>query len=117
MLLVSDAVRFRLFKSLKSFLGPVAGFALAVALAAFLSTGAVAEPTTTGHLLMMSDLHFDPMADRSLVDRLAAAEPAEWSAVLEGSEDKNLGSYGRDANWMLLRSALLQAREVIPLCS
>lgn len=63
---------------------------------------------------MMSDLHFDPMADPRLVDHLAAVEPAEWSAVLEGSGDKSLGRYGRDANWMLLRSALLQARDVSP---
>jgi hypothetical protein len=55
---------------------------------------------------VMSDLHFDPMADPRLVDQLAAAEPEQWSAVLDSSSDRSLGRYGRDSNWMLLRSAL-----------
>jgi hypothetical protein len=62
----------------------------------------------------MSDLHFDPMADPRLVDQLAAAEPEKWSAVLESSGDQSLGRYGRDSNWMLLRSALGQMAEILP---
>ncbi len=62
----------------------------------------------------MSDLHFDPMADPRLVDQLAAAEPEQWSAVLDGSGDRSLGRYGRDSNWMLLRSALRQMSETLP---
>ena len=63
---------------------------------------------------MMSDLHFDPMADPKLVNRLAAAEPGQWRAVLESSDDTSLGQYGRDSNWMLLRSALRQMAETLP---
>jgi hypothetical protein len=62
----------------------------------------------------MSDLHFDPMADPRLVDRLAAAEPEQWRAVLESSGETSLGRYGRDTNWMLLRSALQQMAETLP---
>jgi hypothetical protein len=62
----------------------------------------------------MSDLHFDPMADPRLVDQLAAAEPEQWSAVLDGSVDRSLGRYGRDSNWMLLRSALQHMAETLP---
>ncbi len=67
-----------------------------------------------GQVLGMSDLHFDPMADPSLVDQLAAAEPEQWSAVLDSSSDRSLGRYGRDSNWMLLRSALQHMAETLP---
>ncbi len=72
------------------------------------------HPAGAGQVLMMSDVHFDPMADRRLVDRLAAAEPEQWRAVLEGSDDTALSRYGRDTNWMLLRSALQQMRDAAP---
>ena len=62
----------------------------------------------------MSDLHFDPMADPRLVDGLAAAEPEQWTAVLDSSSDRSLGRYGRDSNWMLLRSALQHMAVTLP---
>jgi hypothetical protein len=70
------------------------------------SQQAVPAQAVAGQVLVMSDLHFDPMADPRLVDQLAAAEPEQWSAVLDSSSDRSLGRYGRDSNWMLLRSAL-----------
>jgi sphingomyelin phosphodiesterase acid-like 3 len=71
-------------------------------------------PPTAGQILVLSDLHFDPMADPKLVDRLAAAEPDQWQAILESSGGSSLGRYGRDTNWRLLRSALGQAGEALP---
>lgn len=94
--------------------GCTIGFGLAVVFVAALCATARAEPPVVRQILMMSDLHFDPMADPRLVDRLAATEPEQWSAVLESSDDTNLGGYGWDTNWMLLRSALRQMRETMP---
>ena len=71
-------------------------------------------PAIAGQVLVMSDLHFDPMTDPGLVDGLAAAEPEQWSAVLDNSSDRSLGRYGRDSNWMLLRSALQQMAQTLP---
>jgi sphingomyelin phosphodiesterase acid-like 3 len=62
----------------------------------------------------MSDLHFDPMADPRLVDRLARAEPEQWQDILEGSGDTSLGNYGQDTRWALLRSALQQMNQTLP---
>jgi len=73
-----------------------------------------APPAIAGQVLVMSDLHFDPMADPQLVDQLAAAEPEQWGAVLDSSGYQSLGRYGRDANWPLLRSALRQMAETLP---
>jgi sphingomyelin phosphodiesterase acid-like 3 len=75
---------------------------------------APSAPAIAGQVLVMSDLHFDPMADPQLVDGLAAAEPEQWSAVLDSSSDRSLGRYGRDSNWMLLRSALQQMAQTLP---
>jgi sphingomyelin phosphodiesterase acid-like 3 len=78
------------------------------------SQPAAPAPAVAGQVLVMSDLHFDPMADQGLVDQLAAAEPEQWSAVLDSSSDRSLGRYGRDSNWMLLRSALQHMAETLP---
>jgi sphingomyelin phosphodiesterase acid-like 3 len=78
------------------------------------ASGQQAAPAIAGQVLVMSDLHFDPMADPRLVDQLAAAEPEQWSAVLDSSRDRSLGRYGRDSNWMLLRSALRQMAATLP---
>ena len=78
------------------------------------SQQAAPAQAASGQILVMSDLHFDPMADPRLVEQLAAAEPEQWSAVLDSSSDRSLGRYGRDSNWMLLRSALRQMAETLP---
>jgi hypothetical protein len=51
--------------------------------------GADTEAVGPTQFLMMSDLHFDPMAEPKLVDRLSAAEPKEWRAIFENSADKD----------------------------
>ena len=63
---------------------------------------------------MMSDLHFDPMADPKLVDRLSSAEPKEWPDIFESSDNKTPARYGADSNWALLRSALWQTKQTLP---
>ncbi len=83
---------------------------MAAAFAFFLSASAA----PAADLLMLSDVHFDPMADPHLVDALAAAAPEDWRAVLEKSGDASLGRYGRDTTWPLLRAALAQMKETLP---
>jgi sphingomyelin phosphodiesterase acid-like 3 len=61
-------------------------------------------------LLVMSDIHFDPMEEPGFVDRLAAAEPAQWRAIFESAGNHEPSRYGKDTNWPLLRSALQQMR-------
>jgi hypothetical protein len=78
------------------------------------SQQAAPAPAIAGQVLVMSDLHFDPMADPSLIDQLATAEPEHWSTILDSSSDRSLGRYGRDSNWMLLRSALQHMAETLP---
>ncbi len=76
------------------------------------SLQSVEAPPNT--LLIVSDIHFNPMADPSLVGDLAAADPAQWETILEQSKLTRFSQYGEDTNWWLLRSALNQMRATLP---
>ena len=57
-------------------------------------------------MLIVSDIHFNPMADPTLVADLSAADPAQWESILERSKLTKFSPYGQDSNWWLLQSAL-----------
>ena len=59
-----------------------------------------------GKLLIASDIHFNPMADPTLVAALEAADPAQWETILQRSKVTAFSQYGQDSNWWLMRSAL-----------
>ena len=72
------------------------------------------EAVGATQFLMMSDLHFDPMADPKLLDRLSSAEPEQWQAIFDSSDNTTPARYGADSNWALLHSALRQSKETLP---
>jgi hypothetical protein len=86
---------------------------LAIGLALLGLRPAAAEPSG-GQFLAVSDLHFDAMADPILVDRLAAAQPADWPALLAKSKTSGTSNFGQDTNWPLLHSALERMRTILP---
>ena len=65
-------------------------------------------------VLSLSDIHFNPFADPSLVSKLEAAEVAQWDAILASSAQTGLGTYGSDINDALLRSAIAEMKKQIP---
>lgn len=73
---------------------------------------ATATAAFDGHgeaeFLWVSDIHFNPMADPSLVSELEKAEPAQWESILNRSSSATFSQYKSDTNWWLLRSALEQ---------
>ena len=78
-------------------------------LALLFACGAAARQprkNATGKFLIASDIHFNPMADPALVGDLAAADPAQWEAILQRSKLTAFSPYGQDSNWWLMRSAL-----------
>jgi hypothetical protein len=87
---------------------------LSAALLGFAAAAQSLPPVAARQLLVMSDIHFDPMAAPQLVDRLAAAEPADWQAVFDSTGDHSPSRYGSDTNWPLLASALRQMKETLP---
>jgi sphingomyelin phosphodiesterase acid-like 3 len=58
--------------------------------------------------LLVSDLHFNPMVDPSLVAELEKAEPERWEAILDRTTPIAFSQYGSDTNWWLLKSAMKQ---------
>src|SRR5690242_5992552 len=91
-------------------------FALALLL---LNSGAAArakdKPSSSPNVaLVVSDIHFNPMADPGLVTKLEAAEPPRWQAILNSSNSTGFSQYGQDTNWWLLRSSLDQMQKTLP---
>ncbi len=72
------------------------------------------DKTGQGSFLSITDLHFDPFADPSLVNRLASADYLEWERILEASKVTGIGSYGKDAPYPLVKSAMDALRRVTP---
>lgn len=70
-------------------------------------------PAVAAEFLWLSDIHFDPIADRALVDRLAAAEPTDWAEILTTGSGK-FPVYGRDSNWPLFSSVLQVTAKTLP---
>jgi hypothetical protein len=63
--------------------------------------------------LWLSDIHFNPMADPALVNRLAAAQPAQWESILDTSSP-DFARFGQDTNWPLFHSAIVACKRVQP---
>ena len=80
---------------------------LAILLALSLSAQTSGQPRKSKFLLV-SDLHFNPMADPVLVKDLEAAEPEQWEAILDRTMPNTFSPYKSDTNWWLLKSAMGQ---------
>jgi sphingomyelin phosphodiesterase acid-like 3 len=87
-------------------------FALLFALGSSVAQGA--PRSAPNRFLIVSDIHFNPMTDASLVTQLEAADPAQWAKILSRSQPTTFSQYGQDTNWWLLQSALNQMRVTIP---
>jgi sphingomyelin phosphodiesterase acid-like 3 len=91
--------------------------ALVTLLAALTAPAAPAQQAhgvSRNKFLIVSDIHFNPMADATLVSDLAAAEPSQWETILNKSKLTSFSVYGQDTNWWLLQSALDQMRKALP---
>ena len=73
-----------------------------------------ADAPSRNRLLLLSDIHFNPLADSSLVRDLSTATPEQWEAILQHSKLTAFSQYGQDTNWWLLRSALDQMHANLP---
>lgn len=64
--------------------------------------------------LSVSDIHFDPFADPSLVAQLEAADVSQWKTILASSKSTAFSPYGSDLNDPLFRSALAEMKRRVP---
>ena len=75
----------------------------------FLSLGGRAED-----VLVLSDIHFDPLADRSLVAKLVEQPVTKWNDILAASAKKSLSAYKTDTNYALWQSTLSALKKESP---
>jgi len=73
-----------------------------------------AQSASKNTFLVASDIHFNPMADASLVPDLAAADATQWETILNRSKATAFSQYGEDTNWWLLQSSLDAMRATLP---
>ncbi|MDQ2712116.1 MAG: metallophosphoesterase [Acidobacteriota bacterium] len=88
--------------------------AFLLVLTLFFPHASAAMRSGRSQFLWLSDIHFNPFYDPTLVDKLAAAPPSDWTAILNSSSSTKLPSFGQDANWPLLSSAFLAIKRTIP---
>ena len=61
-------------------------------------TAQAASDRGKAKFLLVSDFHFNPMADPALVVDLAAADPAHWESILDRTTPATFSQYGSDTN-------------------
>jgi len=64
--------------------------------------------------LLVSDIHFNPMADAELVSDLEKADPGQWEPILNRTSPGTFSQYNSDTNWWLLKAALKQFPATLP---
>ena len=62
------------------------------------------QPAQAAELLLLSDIHLNPIADKTLTDRLAVAPPEQWVPILDQGVERH-SAYGEDSDWKLMRAA------------
>src|SRR5262245_61215394 len=77
-------------------------------------TGPPLAPGGHGTFLSLSDIHFDPFSDPSLVPQLVQADAAQWQGIFAGAPAAPVSPYGQDTNFPLFTSALAAARRFAP---
>jgi len=62
--------------------------------------------------LILSDVHFNPLADPAAGRELAAADVSNWESILSRASSQAISKPGEDTNWPLLRSVLQQSAKL-----
>ena len=68
----------------------------------------------TAIVISLSDIHFNPFFDPSLVKSLVGSNYTEWQAIFEHSKVVGYGPRGADSNYVLLKSAIDNIHNIAP---
>jgi sphingomyelin phosphodiesterase acid-like 3 len=79
---------------------------LFLALALLLACG---HKTVASDVLVLTDIHFNPLADSALAEPLAATPAEEWPTILDRGNER-MSNYSEDSDWKLLRASLDELR-------
>src|SRR5476651_2075329 len=70
--------------------------------------------STQGNILSVSDIHFDPFFDPSLMPALIKADYKQWPAIFNSSAIRQPNTYNSDSNFPLFVSALAAMKQQNP---
>lgn len=85
----------------------------AVSFLLFAGVAIAASKPGEQRFIWISDIHFNPLADPTLADKLATADIAQWQSILANSSSK-FSTFGQDTNWRLLASAISAIKTTAP---
>jgi hypothetical protein len=91
------------------------GFMLAVALSPIQTAAQDREARAkSGNVVSISDIHFNPFYDPSLMPALDKADYSKWEQIFSHSKIAGYGSHSADTNYNLLKSALDNIQQRAP---
>jgi sphingomyelin phosphodiesterase acid-like 3 len=67
------------------------------------------HPAAASDILVLTDIHFNPLAYSALAEPLAAAPAEQWPAILDRGQER-MSTYTEDSDWKLLRATLDELR-------
>jgi hypothetical protein len=65
----------------------------------------VTRPAVASEVLVLTDIHFNPLADSAIAETLAVAPAEEWPMILDRGQER-MSNYSEDSDWKLLRASL-----------
>jgi hypothetical protein len=73
---------------------------------------ACCNKTAASEVLVLTDIHFNPFADKALAEALAEAPAEQWPTIIDRGSER-MSNYSQDSDWKLLRATLdeLQAQK------
>lgn len=66
---------------------------------------ACSHKTAASEVLVLTDIHFNPLADKALAEPLVAAPAEQWPTILDRGNER-MSNYSEDSDWKLLRATL-----------
>src|SRR6185312_2882278 len=66
---------------------------------------ACGHKTVASEVLVLTDIHFNPLADKVLAEPLVAAPAEQWPTILDRGNER-MSNYSEDSDWKLLRATL-----------
>ena len=58
------------------------------------------------HIVVISDVHFNPFYDPALFDQLVEYDPSQWRDIFESTTNSSLPNYGQEANYRLFNMTM-----------
>jgi len=83
-------------------------------LAAIFVLSSLTQARAAQQLLIISDIHFNPLADPGLASQLMAAEPSQWEAIFSADSRSPAPKYGDDSSWALLSALVTGMQSIQP---